>query len=772
MSQIGKYSGGLAGIPISTIEGNAGGQVPPNILGELILLGTDPITVTGNPATSTLTITVAAASEIQTGVLELATDAEAIGGMDTVRAIVPSSLKAKLGAQTLNTIPYGNTDFGAISWTAAGTDGQLVIAATGAAPAFASLISTSGFITFTPGANTLDLNPHGSVAVSFDGDAGTATPALGVLNIVGTAGANITTAGALSTISIGISGTTQHAVQVGNAAGSLTSLAAATNGQLIIGSTGVDPVLATLTAGIGVGITNAAGAITINAAGVDQNSIIYVGKHGNDGNDGLTIDKAFLTFGAAITAAFAIAPAVIVCFDEGIYTEDLTGLVDVHIDAANATIAGAHTLAAGNHWKFDVATVAAGAIGFTFNSAGSDAFLSLYEAIGTGTGICFASLGGDFQILCEEITVDTGFVVGSTTSDYIRVKSMKTTITGAGYCVGVTSGGKVCYSGNCIVDDTGTGTLAFSAGGATAGVGFNVGLIDMATLSNITATTTLRIVATSMTGTLNEVGAGAASSIISGPGIDGVPIGADTPSTGAFTTLSATTPIAVPSGGSGAATFTDHGVLLGSGVGAFTATAVGATNTVLHGNTGADPTYSAVDMAADVTGILPVANGGTGFATTTAYAVLCGGTTATGAFQPVAGVGNAGQVLTSNGAAALPTFQAAGGGGISFTEVTGTTQALAVNSGYILNNGALVTATLPASATVGDVIRVIGLGAGGFQIAQNASQYIRWDENVVTTTGVGGSLDSTDDHDAVELICTVTDNGWGILSSKGNLSYT
>lgn len=45
----------------------------------------------------------------------------------------------------------------------------------------------------------------------------------------------------------------------------LTSTAAPTNGQLLIGSTGAIPVLATLTAGSGVLITNAAGAITISS---------------------------------------------------------------------------------------------------------------------------------------------------------------------------------------------------------------------------------------------------------------------------------------------------------------------------------------------------------------------------------------------------------------------------------------------------------------------------------------------------------------------------
>lgn len=53
---------------------------------------------------------------------------------------------------------------------------------------------------------------------------------------------------------------------------------------------------------------------------------------------------------------------------------------------------------------------------------------------------------------------------------------------------------------------------------------------------------------------------------------------------------------------------------------------------------------------------LPTAQGGTGLTSTTAYAVVCGGTTSTGNLQSIASVGTSGQVLTSNGAGALPTF--------------------------------------------------------------------------------------------------------------------
>lgn len=58
-----------------------------------------------------------------------------------------------------------------------------------------------------------------------------------------------------------------------------------------------------------------------------------------------------------------------------------------------------------------------------------------------------------------------------------------------------------------------------------------------------------------------------------------------------------------------------------------------------------------------------VSQGGTGQASLTAYALLAGGTTTTGALQQVTGLGSAGWVLTSNGPAALPSFQAASAGG-------------------------------------------------------------------------------------------------------------
>jgi hypothetical protein len=77
-------------------------------------------------------------------------------------------------------------------------------------------------------------------------------------------------------------------------------------------------------------------------------------------------------------------------------------------------------------------------------------------------------------------------------------------------------------------------------------------------------------------------------------------------------------------GGTGAATLTDNAVLIGAGTGPVEATSVGATGTVLRGQTGAPPVFGAVVLTTDVTGTLPVGNGGTGGATAAAAKTALG----------------------------------------------------------------------------------------------------------------------------------------------------
>lgn len=159
-----------------------------------------------------------------------------------------------------------------------------------------------------------------------------------------------------------------------------------------------------------------------------------------------------------------------------------------------------------------------------------------------------------------------------------------------------------------------------------------------------------------------------------------------------------------------------------------------------------------------------VPNGGTGVASTTAYAVICGGTTSTGALQPVSGVGTAAQVLTSNGAGALPTWQAAGGGGggMTWNNIAGTTQAAAVSNGYIVGNASQTTITLPATAALGSLVSVQGKGAAGWILAANTGQTIQMG---ATATTSGGSFTSAAQYDNIQVVCITANTTWAVLSA-------
>lgn len=275
-------------------------------------------------------------------------------------------------------------------------------------------------------------------------------------------------------------------------------------------------------------------------------------------------------------------------------------------------------------------------------------------------------------------------------------------------------------------------------GGTGASTLTSHGVLLGNTTSAITATSagTTGQVLTGVTGSAPTFQSPAASSITitgdSGGGLTGSSFtftGGTTGLTfaGATSTETLGGTLVVANGGTGAATLTSHGVLLGNGTSAVTATAAGTTGQVLTGVTGSAPTFqspaaSSISITGDsggaltgasftftggttgltfagsgstetLGGTLVVANGGTGRASSTAYAVICGGTTSTAAQQSIAGVGTSGQVLTSNGAGALPTFQTASGGVTTINgdsgSVTGSTVSV-VTGNSTLNSGQTV----------------------------------------------------------------------------------
>lgn len=88
-------------------------------------------------------------------------------------------------------------------------------------------------------------------------------------------------------------------------------------------------------------------------------------------------------------------------------------------------------------------------------------------------------------------------------------------------------------------------------------------------------------------------------------------------------------------------------------------TAVSLANSInMIGGVGLTTTGNgAQNVTFDLDSPVVVANGGTGVQTLSAYSVICSGTNATNPVQNVVGLGTAGQILTSLGAAALPVWR-------------------------------------------------------------------------------------------------------------------
>ena len=193
-------------------------------------------------------------------------------------------------------------------------------------------------------------------------------------------------------------------------------------------------------------------------------------------------------------------------------------------------------------------------------------------------------------------------------------------------------------------------------------------------------------------------------------------------------------------------------------VGDGTVTSVGGTGTVngltlsgtvtSSGDLTLGGTLANVDLAAAVTGTLPVANGGTGATTLTANAVLIGSDTS--AVSTVA-PGTSGNVLKSTGSA----WASSAPSGQPDPTLTGVN--LSVTSGtFVVATAGSITITLPAGPSAGDFVIVKdGTGAAAttsFAVARNGS-------NIASAAS-----DLTFDKNFAEITMTYIDGtiGWSV----------
>lgn len=569
MSQLGKFIDISSLSLVATLTGDAGGAISPNGAGNIDILGSSPLTVTGVPASNSLTVS-------------LSTVPVASGGTGATSLTDHGVL---VGSGT-----------GAVTALAVGTDGQVLLGSTGADPVFATLTSTGGTVAFTPGAGTLNLEATGAagnfpdntfyiyddgdnskklafqcsgittsttrtitmddrdidmdaVPTSVGSDSGSATPSSGSFSIIG--GTDIATSGAGANITVSITGTTQYGLQVGDASGGIASLGLGTATQVLqSGGAGSNPAWSTAT----------------YPATTTQGDVLY--------------------------------------------------------SSADNTVAG----------------------------LAKDATATRY----------LANTGASNNPQWDQVNLANGV----------------------------------------------TGTL---------------------------------------------------------------PVG---------------------NGGTGDTTFTDHGVLVGSGASAITALGVGTTGQVLLGSSAADPAFGNPDFDdsifsvhdnGDSSKLLAFQCSGITTSTTRTWtvddrdidfdAVPTSVGSDSGSATPAAGsfsIVGAGTVSTSASGSTI-TITGAGGGGLTWSEVTGTTQSAAADNGYVCNNAALVTVTLPSTIAVGKVVACVGKGAGMFKIAQNAGQTVYFGGSA-TTTGAGGSLTADIQYGAIEVVCITADTDFVVRSSIGNFT--
>ncbi len=110
--------------------------------------------------------------------------------------------------------------------------------------------------------------------------------------------------------------------------------------------------------------------------------------------------------------------------------------------------------------------------------------------------------------------------------------------------------------------------------------------------------------------------------------------------------------------------------------------------------------------------------------------------------------------------------------GFTWTDVTGGTQTIAVENGYLTDNAGGVTYTLPATAAIGDTFKIVGK-LGLATITPNANQQLLVG-SVSGAVGATGTAVATNVGDCIEFVCTTSgaSTKWRAANFVGNWTVT